>query len=187
MCEAWGALSFGGTDLITAAQELAASDFSGQLWAAAITAVVGVVAVLLRAHSGTLRKAERLTELAAKMPESTERTLVEDLRNDYVTSWALSQMAPGYGTYRVKSVILYSFGGLTLFAWIVFAIVFSGALWTWWWYFAGLAFVFAGLWVEALRFRKRGTWIREERANRWMRLPMHNRLREAIIPPARSR
>lgn len=166
-----------GENMIVAASVAIEANPAGQIWAAAITALVALVVVIVNAHSDTLRKAERLAEVASRMPESSERGLVEDLRDDYVTSWALNQMAPMHIWARALSYGGYGVAGLTFTMWWAYSVTTEYASWTWWIYVVGFLILTAAVLIHGWRRASRSRWMREERANRWMRRPHHTRLR----------
>lgn len=165
--------------MLFAAQAASEVSSAGHVWTAVGTVIVGLTAVIVNAHSDSLRKAERLTEIAAAMPDSSERRLVENLRDDYVTSWALNQMAPTHNWRRTAFVAGYVVGGFTLLMWWAYSVTTQYALWTWLLYGLGIAISAGAAVAHGKRNALRSRWIRSERSNRWMRLPHHTRLREA--------
>jgi hypothetical protein len=159
---------------------VASIEFAGQVWAATIPAVAALAVVLVNARSGTLRKVERLTEMLSAMRQSSERQLVEDLRDDYLTSWSLQQMAPALMARRTGAIIAYSWAAILFLIWISFAFSTQYDAVTWWWYLATILATFVGVGFHATRFAIRAKWARDERARRWMRRPIHSRLRAQL-------
>ena len=156
------------------------ADFTVQIWAAVIPAIGTLAAVAINAHVGTLRRVERLTEIATSMRSSSERQLIEDLRDDYVTAWALQQMAPSLSMRRFAAVVTYSSASVLFFVWSISAIATKYDPITWWWYAATIVAALIGILLHANRFAVRARWAREERARRWMRRPVHVRLRDQL-------
>lgn len=150
------------------------------LFAALIPAAVAVIIAILTSAPTSLRNTERLTDIASKMSPSSERTLVEDLRDDLVVAWALDQMAPAFSARRAWSWALLVLGALTGIIWIFVGIVTHNAWWTWVLYGVGLALLVAGSVVRGFVVQKRRAWMHNQREDRWIRLPIHDRLRGAV-------
>jgi len=162
--------------LTAAAPESGGSDIGGELWAAAITAFVSLLVFALNRRPDSLRRVERLTDIASKMTPSSARTLLEDLRDDYATTWALKEMAPDYPRLRTVNVVAWATGVVTLIIWVFLVLLYDKAFWTWWAYAIGLAFLITALVVGRVIQSKLRTWMLTERSNRWMRGPLHSRI-----------
>ena len=149
----------------------------GQIWAAVIAGVVALVAVAMNARSDNMKKAERLTAISTAMSQSTERRLIEELRDDYVTNWALRQMAPAQQTLKWFTVIAYVAAVLSTLIWGFFAIVDPAASGPWLFYVLGIVLGGIGGGLQGRRRAGRNRWTREERGRRWMRQPLHARIK----------
>lgn len=146
------------------------------LLAATIPATVAAIIAIVTWAPTSLRKTERLTEIAAKMSPSSERTLVEDLRDDLVVAWALDQMAPTYPAHRAWSIVLFVIGGFVELIWFLLGIVTRSVWWTWGIYAIGLVLLIAGAAVWGIARQNRRGWMQRQREKRWIRLPVHARL-----------
>ncbi|POH63624.1 MULTISPECIES: hypothetical protein [Cryobacterium] len=155
----------------------AATDPWVQILGAAIPTVVALASGFFTANAGSLRKSERLSEIASKMDGSSERSLIEDLRDDYVTTWALKQMAPMYNGLRGIMIAVYVVAGTVLAAWLFISITHTDSFWTLLLlYVAGLVVLAIAVIIQQLRNLKRTKWMRTERSHRYMRPPLHSRL-----------
>lgn len=168
--------------MLVAAQETAGSGFTVEIWLALIPSVVTLLVFAYNARGDSLRKAERLSEVADKMPESSERTVVEVLRDDYITTWALRQMAPVHAGYRVAAYSFFALGVVVTAWWINLGPEDEDE----WWYdavfLAGLLCSFAAAFVWLRRESLQRKWIQRERATRGLRVPQHSRLHDAVYP-----
>ena len=153
---------------------------SGQIWAALIAAIGALAGVIITTQAGMLRRTERLTGIASSMRLSSEKQLVEDLRDDYVTTWALRQMAPVLPKRRFAAIVAYVAAVIVFMVWFISALATKYDPVTWWWYGATIAFALVGVICHATRFASRAKWAREERARRWMRRPFHSRLDDQL-------
>ena len=70
---------------------------------ALVTAATAIIAPRLAARSDDLKRAERLTKLLDDLSPSPQRELLEQLRDDYATVWALRQAAPTFSHLRNAS------------------------------------------------------------------------------------
>lgn len=148
--------------------------------ATAIPAAVAVIIAIVTWTPTSLRKTERLTGIASKMSPSSERTLVEDLRDDLVVAWALNQMAPTYPAHRAWSFVLFVIGGFVEVIWLLAGIVTHNAWWTWAIYAIGLVLVIAGAVIWGIAMQNRRAWMRRQREERWIRQPVHSKLLGAM-------
>ena len=153
---------------------------TGQIWAAVIAGCIALVAIVVNTRSDSLKKAERLTGLAVAMKDSSERTLVEDLRDDYATTWALRQMAPANTTFTVLWIVFQTMSILTFIGWGLVVFVDKDASQSWWIYAGALVLGIVAAIFAALRASRRNRWMKDERSKRWMRRPFHSGLRDSI-------
>jgi hypothetical protein len=162
--------------MLASVQAAAATDMWVPVLAAAIPTILTLAAGVFNTHVGSLRKSERLGDIASKMHESSERTLIEDLRDDYATTWALKQMAPLHTRLRGATVSIYAVGGVILLVWMLISVSTEDNLFSWLLYGAGIVVVSLGYILQLHRNAKRMKWMRVERGNRYMRPPLHSRL-----------
>ncbi|MGY4859519.1 hypothetical protein [Cryobacterium sp. AP23] len=142
----------------------------------AFALLFGPAVAVFNAHAGSLRKSERLSDIAGKMTDSSERSLIEDLRDDYATTWALKQMAPQHNGLRGATVAIYALAGVILLAWMIISASSEDNLFSWSLYAVGIVVVSVAFLLQQRRNAKRMKWMRDERGKRYMRPPLHSRL-----------
>ena len=139
------------------------------------------------ARGDLLRKAERLSEVASKMPASPERTLIDNLRDDYATSWAMNHMAPVHLAYRIWAYIFFGLGVIVTAWWLTLDDKYEDERWYDLLFLAGPALSIAAAAVWLARGRRRQRWIQRERETRALRVLQHSRLHDAVYPKSRDR
>ena len=150
-----------------------------------LTVAGAVVAPRLTSNADDLRRAERLTAVLNAMPQSPQRELVEQERDDHATVWALRQAAPELPTTRALGSAAYVGGLAVLLLGVVYLLVASGYQWWFWLVYAlGLALVVIGWLVHRCRVRRRRHWMSAELRRRGLRLPVDRRLLHEVAGPA---
>lgn len=150
---------------------------------ALITAAASVVIARMSVRADDLKRAERLSQVLGEMAPSPERSVVETVRDDYAVSWALRQAAPVDHRLRRGIAVLTVAGGVALVGSILVGVYVGlgyGTVsdWFFWVYYGvGLALLLAASWLRAIAARRGRVWIREERARRSLREPLHEDLR----------
>jgi hypothetical protein len=149
-------------------------DGGGLPWPVIIGALVPfILLAFARADASTnLRKAERLTEIAMKMAVSSERTLIEDLRDDYIVEWVLRERMPRQVKARNWAYFLFGSGCLALAAWLVLALLHLQSTGTNVAYGLSIILISLGYWVQTHRQTSQTKWMDEERGRRWIRPAM---------------
>lgn len=150
-----------------------------------LTIAGAVVAPRLASNADDLGRAESLTAVLDTMPRSPQRELVEQLRDDHATVWALRQAAPELATTRAFGSAAYVGGLATLLLGVVYLLVASGyQSWFWMVYAAGVALVVIGWLVLRYRVGRRRRWMSAELRRRGLRLPVDRRLLHEVTGPA---
>ena len=151
-------------------------------WQPVATGAVALVTLLIwgmnrRDDADMLKTAERLTAVAVQMSPSSERTLLQDMRDQYVVTWVLRRSGDQLKGWRLLTNVFYGLGLFALMPFTLFTIVDRTDGTAWWWYWAALIFIAAGVGASGYRWQKRRKWVSEEKARRWIngRLPLPDR------------
>lgn len=146
-----------------------------------ITIAGAVIVPRLHSNADDLRRAESLTSVLGAMPPSSERRLLEQLRDDHATVWSLRQAAPLLPTMRAVGSVAYAAGIVVLLVGVVYLLAAPGYQW-WFWlvYIGGVADILVGWLVHRFRTGRRRTWMAEELQRRGLRLPIDARLRREV-------
>ncbi|GGI48610.1 hypothetical protein BCL57_003313 [Agromyces flavus] len=155
----------------------------------ALVTVAGAILVpRLNAASDDLKRAEQLTAILAGMPDSPDRDLVREVRDDHASSWALRAAAPTHPRLRAAAQAAY-YGGLgVLLVSAVSLILAPGYQWWFWaWYLLGAALLAVGGILGHRRSVRRREWMSEERRRRGLRPPVDARLFRAVSSEAERR
>jgi hypothetical protein len=144
---------------------------------ALVTAAAAVLAPRLAARADDLKRAERLTALLGDMPPSPQRDLLEELRDDYATVWALRQAAPVSSPLHTASRAAYFAGVLVLVIGPVLLLLMPGMQWWYWvWYLCGLTLLFIGVALHRRAAAARRRWMLSELRARGLAPPLDGRL-----------
>lgn len=150
-----------------------------------LTVAGAVVAPRLTSNADDLRRAESLTAVLNAMPQSPQRELVEQERDDHATVWALRQAAPELPTTRALGSAAYVGGLAVLLLGVVYLLIASGYQWWFWLVYAlGVALVVIGWLFHRYRTRRRRRWMSAELRRRGLRLPVDRRLLHEVAGPA---
>jgi hypothetical protein len=130
-----------------------------------------------RDDADMLKTAERLTAVAVQMSPSSERTLLQDMRDQYVVTWVLRRAGNQFQGWLVTATVLYVLGLLSMVPFTLITVVNRTDGSAWWWYGAALIFISAGAGATGCRWQKRRKWVAEEKQRRWIdgRLPLPDR------------
>ena len=144
---------------------------------ALVTATTAIIAPRLAARGDDLRRAERLTELLADLPAAPQRELIEQLRDDYATSWALRQAAPAFPGLRAVSRAAYFAGILVLIIGPLSLLLTPGMQWWYWaYYLGGAALLLIGIALGRRRMMRQRRWMAGELRRRGLRSPLDRSL-----------
>jgi len=148
---------------------------------ALVTAAVAIVAPRLRSPADDLKRASTLSALLTEMPESPERGLIAELRDDYAVTWALRDAAPTPAWPGRAGRLAYGAGVVVLLAGALHLLLLAGYQWWFWlYYLAGAVLLVAGAVLGRVDASRRRTWMRAELERRGLRMPRHGRLREVF-------
>jgi hypothetical protein len=149
-----------------------------------ITLAGAIIVPRLHSNADDLRRAESLSSVLDGMPPSTERRLLEQLRDDHATVWALRQAAPLLPTMRAVGSVAYAAGIVVLIVGVVYLLAAPGHQW-WFWlvYIGGVADILVGWLVHRFRTGRRRTWMAAELQRLGLRLPIDARLRREVSGP----
>lgn len=146
---------------------------------ALVTAAAAILAPRLAARSDDLKRAERLTKLLADLPPTSQRELLEQLRDDYMTVWALRQAAPTLFRLRNISRAAYYSGVLVLVVGPLWLLLTPGMQW-WYWvcYLGGAVLLVTGIALHRRRMSRQLHWMAGELRRRGLRPPLDGSLGE---------
>jgi hypothetical protein len=149
-----------------------------------ITLAGAIIVPRLHSNADDLKRAESLTHVLDGMPPSSERRLLEQLRDDHATVWSLRQAAPLLPTMRALGSVAYAAGIVVLVVGVVYLLAAPGSQW-WFWlvYIGGVADILLGWLVHRFRTGRRRTWMAAELLRRGLRLPIDARLRREVSGP----
>ncbi|TYL50335.1 hypothetical protein [Agromyces mariniharenae] len=149
-----------------------------------ITIAGAIIVPRLRSNADDLRRAESLTSVLDSMPPSSERRLLEQLRDDHAIVWSLRQAAPPLPTMRAVGSVAYAAGIVVLIVGVVYLLAAPGYQW-WFWlvYIGGVADILVGWLVHRFRTGRRRTWMAAELQRLGLRLPIDARLRREVSGP----
>ncbi|MBW9111550.1 hypothetical protein [Microbacterium ureisolvens] len=150
---------------------------------ALLTATAAIVAPRLAGRSDDLKRAERLTALLGDLSPSPRRVLLEQLRDDYATLWALQQAAPRFPRLRAASRATYYGGVLVLILGPLTLLLTPGMQWWYWAYYLGGALLLAiGIALHRQRQRRQRRWMEQELKRRGLRPPLDGTLLGLMRP-----
>lgn len=143
---------------------------------ALVTAAAAMIAPRIAARGDDLKRAERLTALIEDMPPSRQRDLLEQLRDDCATTWALREVAPAPPLRRASRAAYWT-GVAVLIAGAILLLLLPGMQW-WYWisYLAGLALLAVGAVLHQRAMSQQREWMRAELLARGLRPPLDGRL-----------
>lgn len=144
---------------------------------ALVTAAAAILAPRLAARSDDLKLAERLTELLDDLSPTPQRELLEQLRDDYATVWALRQAAPAEPRLRNLARAAYWGGVLILIIGPLTLLLTPGMQW-WFWmaYLGGLLLLVVGVILHRRRSTRQHAFMVAELRRRELRAPLDGRL-----------
>lgn len=141
-----------------------------------VVAVLTVIGALLTTRIGAgrddLRRAEQLTSILAGMSPSPERDLVEQVRDEHASAYALSAAAPRLAGMRLLSMIAEASGIAVILVGALYVLLAPGfQSWFWLTYVIGAALIAVGVGVAHARRTRRRDWVAHERTRRDLRSP----------------
>ncbi|MFB9959677.1 hypothetical protein [Agromyces bracchium] len=143
---------------------------------AVLTIVGAVVSTRIGAGRDDLRRAEQLTAVLAGMSPSPERDLVEQVRDDHASAYALRASAPRHPGLRLASLIAEASGIAVVLIGAVYVLLAPGFQpWFWATYVVGAALVAVGLGLGYARTERQRDWIASERDRRHLPPPAGTR------------
>ncbi|MFH8253135.1 hypothetical protein ACH3VR_22400 [Microbacterium sp. B2969] len=144
---------------------------------ALVAAAAAIIAPRLAARGDDLKRAERLTELLHDLTPSPQRELLEQLRDDSATVWALRQAAPALPRLRTASRAAYYGGVLVLIIGPISLLLTPGMQWWYWaYYLAGGVLLGIGVALHRQRVARQGRWMAGELRRRGLRAPLDGSL-----------
>lgn len=149
----------------------------GDLWGSLVSSVAALVAVVpviygVTSSTNRLGRAERISRLASEMQPSSERTLLENVRDQLAADWALLHWAPKHRARQVSAWTAWVAAVLSFTVFVLFAATNQPFGATWGAYGVGFAFMSLALLLKGSRDRSRTRWMATEREMRWIRPPI---------------
>lgn len=144
---------------------------------ALVTAAAAIIAPRLAGRGDDLKRVERLTKLLQDLVDSPQRKLLEQLRDDYATLWALRQAAPTFQLLRNASRITYYGGVLVLIIGPLSLLLTPGMQW-WYsaYYVGGAALLATGSALHRRHRARQNQWMAGELRRRGLRAPLNGSL-----------
>lgn len=133
---------------------------------------IAPVAYAFTSRTNRIGRSERLSRLAKEMRPSSERTLIEDVRDQLAADWALLHWAPRHRAGQGAAWTAWAATSLIFCAFVLFAVTNQPFWWTWGAYGIALIFMSAALILKGRRDRSRARWMANEREVRWIRPPV---------------